>query len=164
MAKENCDLTKVTKQPIATRPEVQQPVRRPAIWVIHALVFALCGSFAFVLHFDFAIPVEYVPHWIAGAGIWVSVKLAVMHLEGLDRGWTRLLSSGDVARLLRVSVKASLLAGVLILLLGPPGFPPSIYFTDLALAFVAISGLYTFVEHWAQKPVASGLRSKKAGI
>jgi FlaA1/EpsC-like NDP-sugar epimerase len=73
--------------------------------------------------------------------IWIVVKIAVFRLAKLDRGLWRYVSVVDVIRVAIGNLVASALSCVLILVVGPPGFPRSIYALDLIVCFLATCGL-----------------------
>jgi FlaA1/EpsC-like NDP-sugar epimerase len=99
------------------------------------------GWLAFLLRFEFGITGEYLPHLVTGLAAWTLLKPLVFHLERMDRGWSQLVSSSDVTRIVAVNMKASAFSTVLIMLVAPPGFPRTVYFIDLALCVLGTLGV-----------------------
>src|ERR1035441_1738463 len=83
----------------------------------------------------------YIRYLTCALPIWIVVKIAVFRLAKLDRGLWRYVSVVDVIRVAIGNLVASALSCVLILAVGPPGFPRSIYALDLIVCFLATSGL-----------------------
>ncbi len=115
--------------------------RKPIIWVVQSGVFALSALTAFFLRFDFTVPREQYGHLVTAITVWLVVKIIVFRIARLDRGLWRYVSVVDVVRVGVGNLIASSVACVLILAIGAPGFPRSIYAIDLLLCFLATSGL-----------------------
>jgi FlaA1/EpsC-like NDP-sugar epimerase len=124
-----------------SRTERWSGLHRSAVWLAQCCIFVLAGVAAFLLRFEFTIPDVHRKHLLCGLLIWAAVKLVVFRLLGLDRGWWRFVSVHDLARLAAGNIATSVLAASLIVLLGPPGFPRSLYILDLVLCFLATSGI-----------------------
>ena len=122
---------------------VQRIVRlhRWVVFAVQVSVILAAGLTAFLLRFDFSIPIYYVPHMVAAAGIWLLVKYVTFGVMGLDRGWWRYVSVYDGMRLALGNAIGSAISVPAILLLAPPGFPRSIYAIDLLLCFVLTGGI-----------------------
>ncbi|HYL35407.1 MAG TPA: nucleoside-diphosphate sugar epimerase/dehydratase [Bryobacteraceae bacterium] len=120
-------------------------LHRSLIWLAQILVFSLCTIAAFLLRFDFTIPGSQRTYLYCGLMVWVPLKLIIFRLLNLDRGWWRYVSIDDIVRLIAANSLASLLGGILILSLGPPGFPRSLYILDLLLCLLATTGQRAFV-------------------
>ena len=69
------------------------------LFVFHALVFAACYAFAFLVRFDFAIPQEYVIIVKWSLPVVVGTQLAIGLAFGFYRGWWRYVGIADVIRL-----------------------------------------------------------------
>ena len=113
-------------------------------WMIRSTQFAIflfAGISAFLLRFDFVIPSSFQRHMLVALAIWAFFKIAVFHFFALDRGWWSYTSVHDVLRLLVGNTIAGSAACVAILLLGPPGFPRSIYLLDCLLCFTMTAGI-----------------------
>jgi FlaA1/EpsC-like NDP-sugar epimerase len=104
-------------------------------------VLALSGVAAFLLRFDFTIPGNYLPHLLFALPVWVVSKVIVFHLAKLDRGLWRYFSVADIVRIAYGNVLGSLIAGIIIVLVGPAKFPRSIYFLDLILSILFTGGI-----------------------
>jgi FlaA1/EpsC-like NDP-sugar epimerase len=121
------------------------PVPRGIFWVSQILVLAISGIAAFLLRFDFTIPRNYLPHLLFALPVWVVSKVIVFHLAKLDRGMWRYFSVADTVRVTYGNVLGSLVAGIVIFLVGPANFPRSIYLLDLILSFLVTGGLRLLV-------------------
>jgi FlaA1/EpsC-like NDP-sugar epimerase len=111
------------------------------VWASQVAIFALSGLGSFLLRFDFAVPLAYRFQVSTAVAIWIVVKIAVFHLGGLDRGWWRYVSIGDLPRIALGNLAGSLLGAVAISWIAPPGFPRSIYVLDLILSFLGSAGI-----------------------
>jgi FlaA1/EpsC-like NDP-sugar epimerase len=134
------------------------PWRRPIFWMTYPPLFAFCGWLAFLLRFDFSIPLSYRDHLLAAMAVWTLLKVLVFHLEGMDRNGSHLISSADVARIVAVNLKASFLSAAIILLVAPPGFPRSIYLIDLILSVLGTLGTRLACRLWEERAVAAKVR------
>ncbi len=115
--------------------------RRLIMWALQIGIFSFSGAAGFLLRFDFTVPPMYIRYLTCALPIWIVVKIAVFRLAKLDRGLWRYVSVVDVIRVAIGNLVASALSCVLILAVGPPGFPRSIYALDLIVCFLATSGL-----------------------
>ncbi|MCW5976532.1 MAG: polysaccharide biosynthesis protein [Bryobacteraceae bacterium] len=140
--------------------------RRSTRWFIQAAAFAAAAWLSFLLRFDFTVPADRTSQLMTALAVWMVVKLAVFHREGMDRGWAQFVSASEVSRVVGMNVKASVLSAVAILLIIPSGFPRSIYLIDLALSVLGTVGIRlgarTFHEYGARR--ASGGRPKRIFI
>lgn len=110
-------------------------------WTAQITIFALCGVGAFLLRFDFILNPLYFPHLRRALLIWVVVKAGCFFVFKLDRGVWRYVTAHDLVRVLIGNFAGSLLGCILILILGPAGFPRSVFAIDFILCFLGISGL-----------------------
>ena len=69
------------------------------LFVFHALVFAACYSFAYLVRFEFAIPPEWMEIFKSSLLIVVGLQLLIGAVFGFYRGWWRYVGIGDVIRL-----------------------------------------------------------------
>ena len=117
------------------------------IWITaaQAALIACAGLGAFLLRFEFEIPRLYRPHLIAALFVWLVVKLAAFYWYRMDRLALRFFSLSDLVQLSCANLLGSVVAGVLIILFAPPGFPRSVYILDLILCvlFTSMAGLAT---------------------
>lgn len=134
-------------------------MHRPFVWATLIGTFALSGVAAFLLRFDFTLPLEYRRYLAYALPIWIVVKIAVFYAAKLDRGLWRYVSAADLIRLAFGNLTASAVSCILILLIAPSGFPRSIYILDLMICFLATSGLRLMVRMMAE--AMSSLRSSK---
>jgi FlaA1/EpsC-like NDP-sugar epimerase len=95
---------------------------------------------AFLLRFDFNVPVLYLHVLILASIVWVPVKLTSFKLLGLDRRWARYVSLADLVRLAFSNLIGSSLS-LLILLAVNGGVPRSIYAIDFLLCVMLTAGL-----------------------
>jgi len=116
-------------------------LRRLMNWAAQISMFALAGYTAFLLRFDFAVPSAYLRDMGDAISTWIAVKAVVFFLCKLDRGIWRYVSAGDLARILMGNSAGSAVSCVLILWLGPTGFPRSIFAMDFVVCFLGTSGL-----------------------
>ena len=127
--------------------EINARVRRSRLlrlWMtraVQAVAFLTAGVAAFLLRFDFIIPLNQRPKLVAGICAWMVAKVLVFHISALDRGWWRYASVPDLVRLIVANAAGSALACLGLLLLGPPGFPRSLYLLDLLLCFGITAGI-----------------------
>src|ERR1039458_935376 len=71
-------------------------------WVLRLVqisMFVFAGISAFLLRFDFSIPLRFQRHLAYALCAWVLSKILVFHFLGLDRGWWRYVSIPDLVRL-----------------------------------------------------------------
>lgn len=69
------------------------------LFLFHALVFAACYAFAWLLRFEFEIPPEYIETFKWSLPVVVGVQLLIGLFFGFYRGWWRYVGMGDVVRL-----------------------------------------------------------------
>lgn len=110
-------------------------------WAAQISSFVLAGIGAFLLRFDFRLPSTYARDLSYALWIWIAVKTVVFFALKLDRGVWRYVNTFDLIRVTIGNIAASLSSWILIRLLGPRGFPRSIFVLDLLLCFLATSGL-----------------------
>jgi FlaA1/EpsC-like NDP-sugar epimerase len=106
------------------------------------LIFIGAGLGAFLLRFEFIIPPGYFRHLAIALPIWVVVKFAVFHINGVHRRWWRFFSVNDAVRLGLANITGSLLAAAPILLVTPPGFPRSIPVIDFFLCSMGTAWVF----------------------
>ncbi|HEX8252119.1 MAG TPA: polysaccharide biosynthesis protein, partial [Thermoanaerobaculia bacterium] len=95
--------------PISTSDETFSPLKRflhrasaarvLLLFTFHTLVFAACYTFAWLLRFEFAIPVEYLQTFKWSFPVVVGTQLVIGALFGFYRGWWRYVGIADVVRL-----------------------------------------------------------------
>jgi FlaA1/EpsC-like NDP-sugar epimerase len=106
------------------------------------LIFMGAGVGAFLLRFEFLIPANYFRHLMIALPIWVAVKMAVFHLNGVHRRWWRFFSVNDAVQLGISNIAGSLLAAAPILSFAPAGFPRSIPVIDFFLCSVGTAWVF----------------------
>lgn len=105
------------------------------------LMFAGAAIAAFVLRFDFSVPRDFVHHLVYALAVWIFVKSIAFQVANLNRRGLRYVSISDVYRLLGANLVGSIVSCAWILLLGPAGFPRSIFLSDFVLCLLATAGL-----------------------
>jgi FlaA1/EpsC-like NDP-sugar epimerase len=137
----------------------REVMRRALIWAAQIGLFALSGVAAFLLRFDFSLPLVFRRYLFYALPIWILVKIIVFHAAKLDRGLWRYVSLADLVRVAFGNLTASAISTILILLITPSGFPRSIYFLDLMVCFLATSGLRVIVRMTVE--ATSSLQSRR---
>ena len=118
------------------------PLRdRLKIWAVQVLAFALSGTFAFLLRFDFSIPLSYVPQLRFAIPVWIIAKVISFRICGLDRGWWRYVSMPDILRIAAGNLIGSFVAAVIIAFFGSRAFPRSLYALDFLLCLLATASI-----------------------
>lgn len=113
-------------------------------------MFALAGSLAFLLQFDFRLEPLALRQLAFALCVWVTVKSAVFQLANLNRRGLRYISIVDIYRLLTANLLGSAASCILILAIGPSGIPPSLFVSDLILSLLSTSGLRVLVRMVAE--------------
>jgi FlaA1/EpsC-like NDP-sugar epimerase len=114
---------------------------RIAICLSQCSLFALAGTVAFLLRFDFSLPDRDLLYMAFAIPVWVVVKGVIFHLVALDRGGWRYVSTPDIARLALGNLSGSIISLLLIMFLAPGGFPRSVYVLDLLVSCLATAGV-----------------------
>ncbi len=111
------------------------------MWAMQIGVFAFSSLRGFLLRLDLSFPSMYLSYLAYAFPIWIVVKIVVFRLAQLDRGVWKYVSVIDVIRVGLGNIVASVISCVLILAIGPPGFPRSIFVLDLIVCYLATTGL-----------------------
>lgn len=69
------------------------------LFLFHALVFAACYVFAYLIRFEFTIPAEFIDTFKWSLPVVVGTQLLVGVIFGFYRGWWRYVGMADVVRL-----------------------------------------------------------------
>ncbi|HSP16195.1 MAG TPA: nucleoside-diphosphate sugar epimerase/dehydratase [Thermoanaerobaculia bacterium] len=69
------------------------------LFLFHALVFAACYAFAYLVRFEFNIPPEHLATFKGSFPIVVGTQLLIGFVFAFYRGWWRYVGMGDVVRL-----------------------------------------------------------------
>lgn len=118
---------------------------RLIVWASQIGMFAFSAVVAFLLRFDLSLPLADRHYLVYALPIWIVVKIVAFHAAKLDRGLWRYVSTADIIRVAMGNVTASAVSCLLISLIGPSGFPRSIYVLDLMVCFLATCGLRIIV-------------------
>jgi FlaA1/EpsC-like NDP-sugar epimerase len=129
-------------------------VRRFLVCAAQAIVFSLSGLLAFLLRFDFHLPSVDLRYFLYALPVWVIIKSVVFQIANLNRPGMRYVSIADIYRLVAANFAGSTICCLVILGLEPPGFPRSIYLSDLILSFLGTAGLRIVV-----RTVIEGMRA-----
>lgn len=110
-----------------------------------ALMFAVAGVSAFAFRFEFSIPQTAVYQLEYAVPIWIICKSIAFQFANLNHRGMRYVSILDAYRMVLANVAGSIISVTLILAIAPPGFPRSIYLSDLSLSILSTVGLRVFV-------------------
>ena len=69
------------------------------LFIFHALLFAACYAFAYLLRFEFSIPPEFQDTFKWSLPVVLGIQLSIGLLFGFYRGWWRYVGIADVVRL-----------------------------------------------------------------
>jgi FlaA1/EpsC-like NDP-sugar epimerase len=107
------------------------------------LVFAAAFAYvsAFLLRFEFVIPVSVEKLFLGGLCIFIPVKGIVFWMFRLHMSSWRLVSVFDLSRVVVANIVASTAAFVVTALVAGRAFPHSIYAIDAALCLLATAGI-----------------------
>ena len=103
-------------------------------------LFVFSGYCGFLLRFDFNIPQGQYVHVVYALAIWLVFKSVAFHVLTMNRSTWRFVSLRDATMLLYANVTGSVLSAVAITFIAPPGFPRSIYLSDLSLCLLLTAG------------------------
>ncbi|HWE52077.1 MAG TPA: nucleoside-diphosphate sugar epimerase/dehydratase, partial [Bryobacteraceae bacterium] len=105
--------------------------------VVQIAIFLASGIGAFLLRFDFRIPVTERNHLALALAVWVVVKSGAFRYSRLERGWWQYVSISDVTRIFKAILFGTILAAVVIRLLAGWSFPRSVFILDFNITFMA---------------------------
>jgi FlaA1/EpsC-like NDP-sugar epimerase len=104
-------------------------------------LFVLAGLSAFLLRFEFAISPERKPYLLYALAVWVPMQAFAYYSLGLWSGGWRFVSLHDAVRLLWANLAATLASVLIIVSIGPPKFPRSLYIIDFVLCYLLSVGV-----------------------
>src|SRR4029077_432304 len=141
-------------------------VKSLGLWkrVVHLAIFGLSGFAAFLLRFEFNIPLKHIAHLQVAVIVWVVVKLMVFHFYRLDRGWWRFVSLPDLARIAYANLIGSVVSIPVIWLVAPTGFPRSIFVLDLVFCLLATAGVRILARMVVEAATRSELKPGKLTV
>ena len=116
-------------------------IRRILLLVPLALAAALAYIGAFLLRFEFTLPVSVVDVFGIGLCIFVAAKTAMYWAFGLHGNRWQLVGLVDLCQIALANFCASLLGGSITAMVVGPAFPRSIYIIDGMLCFLATAGI-----------------------
>lgn len=115
--------------------------RLPVKIVLTQFVFVAAFLGAFILRFEFFVPVEMRHVFLGVIPVLLLAKSAAFLLTGQFRGWWRYLSVRDAVPILLASVLASVFFVVAVVLLpGPQHLPRSVFIIDFGLTYILVAG------------------------
>lgn len=88
-------------------------VRVTMLFAFHAIVFAACYAFAWLVRFEFAVPPEFLPMIYGSFPVVVGTQLLVGVFFSFYRNWWRYVGLADVIRLVFGLTVAVIILGVL---------------------------------------------------
>ena len=110
-----------------------KPERFPG-WLLASAMdlgaFTICGFLAFQLRFDGSVPTIYAHAMRQAICIWAVAKSAAFLFGAVNRGYWRYTSLDEAVRIGLANSVGSIVGGVIIVLLGHPGLPRSIYILE----------------------------------
>jgi len=116
--------------------------RRPFILLIHLLIFVFSYWFAFMLYFDFHIPLEYKWLITKTLAILAIVKMVIFYCSGVFSGLWRYVNIDDVWRIIKAAFFSSIVFIIVILSVCTAYyFPYSVFILDWILCTGLISGM-----------------------
>src|SRR5947209_6701362 len=104
-------------------------------------LFLVAGVSAFLLRFEFIIPPERMLYLAYALAVWVPMQALAYYVFGLWSGGWRFVSLHDALRLLWANSAATLASIVVIVAVGPPKFPRSLYILDFGLCYFLSMGV-----------------------
>jgi FlaA1/EpsC-like NDP-sugar epimerase len=103
-------------------------------WIIEIAIFAVSGTLAFLLRFDYVLEPPILRLLLYALPIWIAMKSVAFYALHIDRIWWTFVSIPDVFRIGVANCAGSLLSAVVIVpLLASRGFPRSVYVLDLII-------------------------------
>ncbi len=115
--------------------------RSLALLTLHAAIITASTIAAFLLRFEFSIPMEYRPYLISALAAALPVKLLVFYSFGLCSGLTRHVSIVEAVDSIRSNVVASFCFVMGCFAVAGPDFPRSLYILDFLICLMLTLGL-----------------------
>lgn len=115
--------------------------RRPLVVLIHLGLWSAALVFALLLRFDFRMPAAYwdkLPVWL---GILLAIRSLTHVWSGMFHGMWRYTGVRDLITLVKATSAATLLFAAVTQLIGPVGFPRSIYVIEWLVSMALVGGL-----------------------
>jgi len=107
---------------------------------IDLLAIAISFFGAFILRFDFSIPIEYSQFYLVWLPVFIVIKLISFNLFGLYRGIWRYTSLWDIINIGKSALSATVAILILFgMIVGFESFPISIFLLDFILTIFAVS-------------------------
>ena len=142
------------------------------LWILLAntilIVASLCT--AFLLRFDFVIPVSERQHLLMALALAVPIKMTVFSVTGLQRGWWKLVGMPDLVRVLLANLAGFAGFAAVSWLVQGNAFPRSVYFIDVIVCFLGTGGMRFAVRFYNEvvlggfsKPMSKNLLIYGAG-
>ena len=115
--------------------------RRVLIVLVHIGLWTVSMFGAFLLRFDFQIPEIYWHLFWRWVAILIAVKVTCHFWFGLFHGLWRYTGARDLLALVKAATVSTLLFALIVSVLGPKGFPRSIYTIDWLTGIMVVGGL-----------------------
>lgn len=115
--------------------------RRWLVVAVHLLLWSSALSFALLLRFDFDVPLEYwrkAPFWL---GTLLAVRSASHVWLRMFNGMWRYTGIRDLITLIKATTISTLAFALVVNLIGPQGFPRSLYVIEWLLSMSLVGGL-----------------------
>ena len=135
--------------------------RRVLVTILSAGIVTTSLLIAYLLRFEFSIPVSELPLLEKAAWLVLLAKLPVFRLAKLDGGWLRFVSFADLYSLLVANMAGSLLFAAMSLVVIGPTFPRSVYCIDFIVCFLLTSGGRCSVRLYRELRVPGHLAERK---
>ena len=115
---------------------------RATAGLAHLAMFAFCLWIAYLLRFDFVIPLVERPLFYRGLVAAMLFKGAIFFLLRMDQEqWWQYVGLADLIRLAKANLMASVVFAYVCFTLISSGFPRSIYCLDLLVTFLVSAGI-----------------------
>ena len=119
--------------------------RRILIILVHLVLCAAAYTIAFLLRFEFSIPVEYFPIFTRTLPLVLAIKFLVFYYFGIYSGLWRYVSITDLWQIIKAACLSSVLfIPSIVFFHGMHGFPRSVFILDLMLTIILVSGIRFF--------------------
>ncbi len=107
--------------------------RPAAVYGVECATILASAVLAFLLRFDFRIPLYYVPILYLAVGIWLPVKVFFFRVLSLDRRSARYVSLSDLVLFAFGNAIGSFVSFLILLAIGHGAVPRSVYAIDFLL-------------------------------
>jgi FlaA1/EpsC-like NDP-sugar epimerase len=143
------------------------------LFVFHAVVFAACYAFAYLVRFEFAIPAEYLGTFKSSLPVVLAIELTIGLVFGFYRGWWRYVGIADVVRLVFGLTTSLAILVALWYVGGPLGIeerffhsPRGVFLTNWAFTLLSLFGARVLIRMGRDRfrPVDALVEAKRVMI